>query len=154
MQPLNAAPPHAATHRGPRSHELGQPDHAGEFLTLRLGIEEHGIDILQVREIRSYEKPARMAHAPSFIQGVVTQRIKPDVSSVACDGFTVVDSDSGVLKLKPEKINAAPELNTSMDTSYITGIVSKGERMFTLMDIEALGSSADMGLIASATPIH
>ena len=144
---------------------------SAEFLTFRLGGEEYGIDILRVQEIRSYEEPTRIANAPSFIKGVVNLRgvivpvvdlrIKLNCSSVAYDGFTVVivlnvhgrvvgavvDSVSDVLELAPEQINAAPEMNTAMDTSYITGIASVAERMLILMDIEALMSSADMGLM-------
>jgi purine-binding chemotaxis protein CheW len=40
-------------------------------------------------------------------------------------------------------------MNASVDASYITGIGGVGERMLILMDIEALMSSADMGLIDS-----
>ncbi|MFZ2824557.1 MAG: chemotaxis protein CheW, partial [Hydrogenophaga sp.] len=41
----------------------------------------------------------------------------------------------------------APEMNSTVDTGFITGIASVGERMLILMDIEALMSSADMGLM-------
>ena len=37
---------------------------AREYLTFRLGQEEYGIDILKVQEIRGYEAPTRIAHAP------------------------------------------------------------------------------------------
>jgi purine-binding chemotaxis protein CheW len=59
----------------------------------------------------------------------------------------VVDSVSDVLALGREQIHAAPEMNTTVDTSFITGIASVAERMLILMDIEALMSSADMGLM-------
>jgi purine-binding chemotaxis protein CheW len=109
-----------------------------EFLTLRLGAEEYGIDILRVQEIRSYEEPTRIANAPPFIKGVVNLRgvIVP-----------VVDSVSDVLELSQDLIKPAPEMNTTVDTSFITGIASVGERMLILMDIDALMSSADMGLM-------
>jgi purine-binding chemotaxis protein CheW len=45
-------------------------------------------------------------------------------------------------------------MNTSVDTSYITGIASTAERMLILMDIQALMSSADMGLIDAADVVH
>jgi purine-binding chemotaxis protein CheW len=67
----------------------------------------------------------------------------------------VVDSVSDVLELGREQIKPAPELSSNVDASYITGIgaVKNGqgetepERMLILMDIEALMSSAEMGLI-------
>ena len=147
-----------------------------EFLTFRLGAEEYGIDILRVQEIRSYEEPTRIANSPSFIKGVVNLRgvivpvvdlrIKLGCEKVEYNDFTVVivlnvkgrvvgavvDSVSDVLELSRDAIKPAPEMNSaSVDTAFITGIASVGERMLILMDIEALMGSADMGLIDSAT---
>ena len=56
---------------------------------------------------------------------------------------------------RQDQIKAAPELNSSVDASFITGIGSvktgqgekDSERMLILMDIEGLMSSADMGLL-------
>ena len=45
-----------------------------EYLTFTLGEEEYAIDILKVQEIRGYEPPTRMAHAPDFIKGVIDLR--------------------------------------------------------------------------------
>jgi purine-binding chemotaxis protein CheW len=154
----------------------------GEFLTFRLGGEEYGIDILRVQEIRSYEQPTRIANAPAFIKGVVNLRgvivpiidlrVKLGCETIAYNDFTVVvvlnvrgrvvgavvDSVSDVLALGRDDVKPAPELNSSIDASFITGIGTiktgqgekDGERMLILMDIEALMSSADMGLIAAS----
>ena len=150
----------------------------GEYLTFRLGGEEYGIDILRVQEIRSYEQPTRIANAPDFIKGVVNLRgvIVPIIDlrlKLRCDTaeyntFTVVvvlnvrgrvvgavvDSVSDVLKLGQGDIKTSPDMNSSMDSAFITGIGTVktggeggGERMLILMDIEGLMSSADMGLI-------
>ena len=145
--------------------------HGGEYLTFRLGSEEYGIDILRVQEIRSYEQPTRIANAPAFLKGVVNLRgvIVPIIDlrlRLGCDSaeynhFTVVivlsvrgrvvgavvDSVSDVMALSGDAIRPAPGLNASIDTSFITGIGSVAERMLILMDIEALMSSSDMGLM-------
>jgi purine-binding chemotaxis protein CheW len=159
-----AVPSAAAAVKGP---------HEGEYLTFRLGAEEYGIDILRVQEIRSYEPPTRIANAPAFIKGVVNLRgvIAPIVDlriKLACESaeynaFTVVivlnvkgrvvgavvDSVSDVLELTSEQVKPAPEMNASVDTSFITGIGSVANRMLILMDIEALMSSAAMGLVSA-----
>jgi purine-binding chemotaxis protein CheW len=62
----------------------------------------------------------------------------------------VVDSVSDVLELANEQIRAAPEFSAALDSSYIMGLGSIGERMLILMDIEKLMSSADMALVDSA----
>ncbi|MBP6674892.1 MAG: chemotaxis protein CheW [Vitreoscilla sp.] len=149
-----------------------------EFLSFRLGGEEYGIDILRVQEIRSYEAPTRIANAPHFIKGVVNLRgvIVPIVDlrlKLACESadytdFTVVivlnvrgrvigavvDSVSDVLALGADSIKPAPELCASVDAGYIMGIgcikSDDVERMLILTDIDALMSSAEMGLMNAA----
>ena len=167
---------HIARQEGARATAAQQG--SAEFLTFRLGAEEYGIDILRVQEIRSYEEPTRIANAPSFIKGVVNLRgvivpvvdlrIKLGCEKVEYNGFTVVivlnvrgrvvgavvDSVSDVLELAGDLIKPAPEMNTTVDTSFITGIASVGERMLILMDIEALMSGADMGLMESAQALQ
>ncbi len=142
-----------------------------EFLTFRLGVEEYGIDILRVQEIRSFEPPTRIANAPSHILGVVNLRgviapvvdlrIKLGCERVDYNNLTgvivlnvkgrvvgvVVDSVSDVIELAREQIRAAPEMASSaVDTAFITGIATVNDRMLIVMDIEALVTHPDMGL--------
>ncbi|MDM7941667.1 MAG: chemotaxis protein CheW [Hydrogenophaga sp.] len=151
---------------------------AGEFLSFRLGAEEYGIDILSVQEIRSYEEPTRIANAPGFIKGVVNlrgvivpivdMRIKLGCEKVDYNALTVVivlsvhdrvvglvvDSVSDVIRLGQDHIKAAPQISTTLDAGFITGIASVGERMLILANIEALIGSADMGLVTHPTPVQ
>jgi len=164
---------HVAKHESARAAKIAAS--AGEYLTFRLGAEEYGIDILKVQEIRSYESPTRIANAPHFMKGVVNLRgvivpivdlrLKLGCETAEYNSFTVVivlnvrgrvvgavvDSVSDVLELSHETIKPAPELNSSVDTNFITGIGSVSDRMLILMDIEALMSSAEMGLIDQTT---
>ncbi len=177
-----AAASHVARHEAARAAAPAgvaerESHSGGEFLPFRLGAEEYGIDILRVQEIRSYEQPTRIANAPAFLKGVVNLRgvivpivdlrLKLGCESAEYNGFTVVivlnvrgrvvgavvDSVSDVLELGREDIRPAPELNSSIDADFITGIgtVKSGdaERMLILMDIEGLMSSADMGLMGN-----
>ena len=61
----------------------------------------------------------------------------------------VVDSVSDVCELGGDAIKPTPMMNSHVDMSFITGIANVGERMLILMDIEALMSASDMGLIES-----
>lgn len=160
---------------------------AQEYLTFKLGSEEYGIDILKVQEIRGYDTVTRIANAPAFIKGVINLRgvivpivdlrVKFNLGEARYDSFTVViilnvanrvvgavvDSVSDVLELAAEQIRPAPEFNSMLDASYITGIGCvksggekvadseagnrKADRMLILVDIEKLMSSADMALV-------
>ena len=144
---------------------------SGEFLTLRLGAEEYGIDILKVQEIRGYDAITQIANAPEFIKGVVNlrgaivpivdMRIKFRLGNPTYDQFTVViilnlgirivgivvDSVSDVLSLTDEQIRPTPELGSVIDTEFISGLGTVDERMLILVDIEKLMNSTSMGLL-------
>jgi len=147
--------------------------HTGhEFLTLTLGSEEYGIDILKVQEIRGYEKVTHIVNAPHFIKGVINLRgtivpiidlrLKFNLASAEYTPFTVViilsldkrvlgvvvDTVSDVIQLSPEEIREAPPLSVDFDADYIRGLTTLDDRMVILLDIEGLMNSPDMALAA------
>jgi purine-binding chemotaxis protein CheW len=146
-----------------------------EYLTFRLGKEEYGIDILRVQEIRSFEAPTKIANSAGFLLGVINLRdvivpiidlrIKFDCLDAGVNAMTVVivlnvkgrivgavvDAVSDVIELSDDNIRPAPTLSVAVDTSYIIGIANVAERMLILMDITALMSSPDLGLIEDET---
>ena len=141
-----------------------------EFLTFTLGCEEYGMDILKVQEIRGYDAVTTLANTPDFIKGVINLRgtiipivdlrIKFHLGTVEYNQLTVVvilnighrmvgvvvDSVSDVLSLTPEQIRPAPNLAAGLDSRYITGLGTVGERMLILVDIEKLMCSSEMDL--------
>jgi purine-binding chemotaxis protein CheW len=147
---------------------------ANEFLTFRLGEEEYGIEILKVQEIRGYEAVTAIANAPAFVKGVINlrgiivpivdMRIKFGLKKVEYNQFTVViilnvaqrvvgvvvDSVSDVVTLNSAQVRPAPDLGTTLNTAYITGLGTIDNRMIILVDIEKLMSSEDMALIERA----
>jgi purine-binding chemotaxis protein CheW len=139
---------------------------------LRLGTEEYALDILRVQEIRSYEEPTRMVNAPTFVKGVINLRgvivpivdlrLKLNIDTVAYDEFTVViilnvrgnvvgavvDAVSDVVTLTAATIKPAPQFEAAIDARFITGLATVGDRMLIVMNIEALMSNAEMGMMA------
>src|SRR5574344_2827966 len=119
---------------------------AREYLTFRLDQEEYGIDILKVQEMRGYEPPTRIAHAPEFIKGVVNlrgtivpivdRRLKFNCSKAEYNSFTVViilnlhrrvvgivvDSVSDVMELAADNVRSAPDIERAIDSSCIVGL--------------------------------
>ena len=142
-----------------------------EFLAFKLGDEEYGIDILRVQEIRSYEKPTRIANAAAFIKGVVNlrgvivpivdMRLKFNLEHAEYNSFTVVivlnigarlvgmvvDAVSDVITLNPEQMRPVPEFNAAIDSEHLLAIGAIDDRMLILVDIEKLMTSAEMGLV-------
>ena len=169
----------APAHTSPRSSTTQATSPAGEYLTFRLGSEEYGIDILRVQEIRSYERPTRLAQSPDFIKGVIDLRgrivpildlrLKLGCTEANYTDFTVViildigatvigavvDAVADVVSLAPELIKPAPQFERqgNVDPAFVTGIASMGDRMLIVMDIEALLSSDEIGLVAKANSV-
>lgn len=147
-----------------------------QYLTLRLGKEDYAIDIMKVQEIRSYEEPTRMVNAPPYVKGVVNLRgvivpiidlrMKLQIDQVEYNSFTaviilnvrgtvigiVVDSVSDVVTLPADAVKPAPqfEKNSALNTQFISGIADVNERMLIIMDMDAMLSSTELGVAASA----
>ncbi|MGL6110688.1 MAG: chemotaxis protein CheW [Rubrivivax sp.] len=142
-----------------------------DYLAFKLGAEEYGIDILRVQEIRSYERPTRIANAPDFIKGVVNlrgvivpivdMRLKFKLARADYDAFTVViilnigqrvmgmvvDAVCDVITLGPDQLRAVPGLHASITGEHLLAIGAVDERLLVLLDIDKLMSSAEMGLV-------
>lgn len=170
METMQKKPSNAFQSSAPSAQALAD---SGQYLTLRLGGEEYAIDILRVQEIRSYEEPTRMVNAPVFIKGVINLRgvivpivdlrLKLDIDKVEYTEFTVVillkvrgtvigavvDAVSDVVTLAAQSIKPAPQFETAIDARFITGLASVGERMLIVMNMDALLSNAEMGMVSA-----
>jgi len=147
---------------------------ASELLIFTIGDDEYCIDILKVQEIRGYDAVTRIANTPDFIKGVINLRgnivpiidlrLKLRQGEVLYNETTVViilnvlkrvigivvDNVSDVITLTQDEIKPAPEFGSALDTQYILGLASVGDRLLVHVDIEHLIGSRDMGLIADA----
>jgi purine-binding chemotaxis protein CheW len=146
----------------------------GQFLSFCLGAEEYGIDILRVQEIRGYSTITAIPNTPGYIKGVmnlrgavvpvVDLRAKFGMPEVAYNKFTViivvtvgariaglvVDAVSDVLNIARADIERTPEFDTTVDTSFMTGLAKTGDKLVLLLDIEKVMGAADLAAVARA----
>jgi Chemotaxis signal transduction protein len=139
-------------------------DSSKEVLAFRLGVEEYGIDILTVQELRSYEVATEVANAPSYLKGlfnlrgiivpIIDMRIKFGLGQSVYDDSTVVmilnigsqviglvvDAVSDVLRLSPGQIKPAPTTGTIINPQYLMGLGTLENRLIVLLDIAGLMS--------------
>jgi purine-binding chemotaxis protein CheW len=99
---------------------------------------------------------------------IVDLRVKFSLGSVTYDPFTVViilniaervvgvvvDGVSDVINLEASQVRAAPEFGAALNTEYIIGLGTVGERMLILVDIERLMTSREMALVDESTSVH
>lgn len=154
--------------------QTGNGGPAQEYLTFALGPEEYAIDILKVQEIRGYEPPTTIANTPPFIKGVINLRgtivpivdlrLKFRVGDAEYTPFTVViilsvagrvvgivvDGVSDVIAMSADQIRPAPEFSATVNTRYLQGLATVGDRMLIVVDIERLMLSSEMALVDEA----
>lgn len=141
-----------------------------EFLSFTLGDEHYAVDIMQVQEIRGWERTTKIANAPDFIKGVINLRgdivpivdlrIKFNVGEPVYNEFTivivlqirhrvvgvVVDSVSDVVRLTPDQVRPAPEFGVAFDSRYLQGLANVDDQMVILVDIAELIASEELAL--------
>lgn len=149
-------------------------EEAAQYLTVNLGNEEYGVDILAVREIRGWTPVTRIPQAPSYVLGVLNLRgaIVPVLDlrlrfGLAREEYTattvcvivmvagrqfgvVVDAVSDVVEVAPSGIRPVPDMGTTVDTEYLKGLTSVGERMVLLLDVDRLLQPQDAQMLEAA----
>ena len=151
--------------------------HAGigdEYLTFSLGEEHYAVDILKVQEIRGYENVTRLPDSPAFIKGVINLRgvivpivdlrLKFELGEARYDELTVmiilnlgsrvvgivVDGVSDVVRLPAYQVKPAPDLGGAVDTRFLKGVATTGDRMLLLLDIERMMLSRELAISDAA----
>lgn len=133
-----------------------------QFVVFRLGSEEYGVPITQVKEINRLTTTTKVPRSPKFVEGIINLRgqIIPIIDmkkrfdlplteytgdariiviQVYANTFGVeVDSVSEVLRINSLNIEPAPHIVCSIDSKYITGVAKVGERLLILLDLDKM----------------
>lgn len=139
-----------------------------QYVVFKLGKEKYGIDIMNVKEIGPYQESVRVPNTPDFIEGIINfrgkvipiinlkKRFKLEDKGITNDtriiiinleqkqvGF-VVDEASQTVRLDDKDIDPTPEIISSVDRRYITGVGKLGEnRLLILIDLEKVLSDEE-----------
>jgi purine-binding chemotaxis protein CheW len=156
------------------SQSFSDGNAATQYLTVNLADEEYGIDILAVREIRGWTSVTRIPQAPGYVLGVLNLRgaivpvldlrLRFGLSREEYSGTTVtviitvagrlfgivVDAVSDVLDVEQSNVRPVPDMGTAVDTEYLKGLTSIGERMVLLLDADKLLQPQDAQMLDAA----
>ncbi len=127
--------------------------------------EEFGVDILKVQEIIRTVEITRVPKSPEFVEGVINLRgrIVPvidlrkrfGISKKERDNETriivveltdkvvgfLVDKVKEVIRVEKSIIEPPPDLTTSVNANYITGVAKLQDRLLILLDLDKVLSS-------------
>jgi len=139
-----------------------------QLVTFKLGKEEYGVNIEQVREIIRVVEIIHVPKAPSFVEGlinlrgtvvsVIDLRKRFDISPcgekeneriivVEVQGRTIgviVDSVSEVLRLSSKNIDDVPPTVSGVDTKFLFGVGKIGDRLMMLLDLDKILSTDEL----------
>lgn len=146
-----------------------------QFLTFTIEGGEYGVDIMTVREIKGWTETTRLPNSPEYMRGVMNLRglIIPifDLRARFGRGLTQADSShviiilavgernvgvlvdgvSDILTVSPDEVKPAPELeNIGAAEDYITGLISRDDRMVVLLRVGHLFDSSTISLQPAA----
>lgn len=132
-----------------------------QIITFKLGEEEFGVDILQVREIEKLEQEVtRVPKAPKFVEGVFNLRgdIVPVVDLRKRFGLSLkpvgyetrviivevndnpvgmmVDTVTEVLRIPVSSIEDAPNITRGVDAYFLSGVAKINDRLIILLNLE------------------
>jgi purine-binding chemotaxis protein CheW len=138
-----------------------------QYLTFMLAGEEYGIAILQVQEIKGWDKVTRIPHTPEYVLGVINLRgavvpildlrrrlglgavefgkttviIVVRVSNGAGGERTVgmvVDAVSEVYNIATADTKPPPDVCGNVNTVFVKSLATVQDRMLMLLDMERL----------------
>ncbi|WP_342304796.1 chemotaxis protein CheW [Methanolobus sp. ZRKC5] len=140
-----------------------------QLVVFSLGLEEFGVDIMQVQEIIRMPEITRIPRSPDYVKGVINLRGKiivvmdldkrfgmsqkdmTDESRVVVvdiEGTViglVVDSVSEVIRLQGSNIDQTPEIITQkINAEYLKGVGKLEDRLLILLDLENILSETAM----------
>ena len=149
--------------------DAGKVKEEVQLVVFKIGDEEFGVEINQVREIVKLVSITRMPKAPVFIEGVVNLRgqiitvidlaKRLDLPSTGKTDATrimvvevgedtvgmIVDSVSEVLRLSADNIEDTPSLiDTEVHEQYLRGVGKSEDRLLILLDLNEVLSTEEI----------
>lgn len=136
-------------------------DNLLQLVVFNIGVEEFGVNIMQVQEIIRMPYITRIPRSPDYVKGVINLRGKiivvmdldkrfgmaekeitdeSRIVVVEINGNTiglVVDSVSEVIRLKESSIEQTPEIITQkINAEYLKGVGKIDERLLILLNLD------------------
>lgn len=140
-----------------------------QLVIFKLGEEEFGVDILQVREIeRLGQGVTRVPKSPAFVEGVINlrgeivpivdlrKRFALAVKEIGSEARIIivevndnqvgmiVDSVVEVIRINVSAIGIAPTITKGVETYYLSGVAKIDNRLIILLNLERALSAEEV----------
>jgi purine-binding chemotaxis protein CheW len=150
----------------------GQTERRTELLSIRIGAQEFAMDIRSIREIRGWITSTHLAHAPSYIKGMINlrgsvlvvidladrlglQSQEPNAASVVVvveyeDRVVglLVDAVCDIITVTDDMRQDTPETGSSTSRAFIEGLIMMDSRIISIVSIPAIMPDAEIEQMA------
>lgn len=144
-----------------------------QCVTFTLENEIYGINVMQVQEVLREVEVAPVPGSPHYVLGIINlrgnvvsvidARTRFGLPTTDSDEMTriivievqqqiigiLVDSVAEVVDVKRSEVDSAPNVGNSESSKYIDGVVSRGDMLLILVDLNKLLSDEEWSDIAS-----
>ncbi len=142
-----------------------------QCVTFTLEDETYGINVMQVQEVLREIEVAPVPGAPPYVLGIINlrgnvvsvidARTRFGLPTKESDDMTriivieaqqqilgiLVDSVAEVVDIQRGEIDTAPNVGNAETSKYIDGVVSRGEELLILVDLNKLLTESELGEI-------
>ncbi len=144
----------------------------GQYLTFMMAGEEYGIEILKVQEIKGWDTVTPIPNTPEHVLGVLNLRgaVVPIINLRQRFGLEtieygtttvvivvkmtdddqertvglVVDAVADAYRLESEEIQPPPDMGGAVNTEFVLGLATVGEKMVILIEVDRLIDFSDL----------
>jgi purine-binding chemotaxis protein CheW len=133
-----------------------------ELVVFRTADQDFCVDILSVREIRGWTRPASLPHAPSYVQGVINLRgsVVPIIDLAARLGLPsiaahdrnviivttigtqvaglLIEAVTDILSIPTSDIQPTPDVASESARTFVRGVIANEKRLIRQIDIAQL----------------
>lgn len=144
-----------------------------QWVTFSLADETYGIDVMRVQEVLPMSEIAPVPGAPRFVLGIINlrgnvvtvidTRMRFGLESRDADKASrivvietgdqvagiLVDSVAEVMNVREDEVDTAPNVGNEESSKYIYGVVSRGDELLILVDVNKLLSRDEWEEISS-----
>ena len=144
-----------------------------QWVTFNLDDETYGINVMQVQEVLPMTEIAPVPGAPAFVMGIINLRgnVVTVIDTRMRFGLTsnepgptsrivvietndqiagiLVDSVAEVVEVKQGEIDTAPNVGNEESARYIYGVVSRGNQLLILIDVNKMLTKEEWQDVAS-----
>jgi purine-binding chemotaxis protein CheW len=146
---------------------------AMQWVTFHLDEETYGINVMQVQEVLPMTEIAPVPGAPPFVMGIINLRgnVVTVIDTRMQFGLApreadqsgrivvieagnqvagiLVDSVAEVIEVKQSEVDTAPSVGNEESARYIYGVVSRGNQLLILIDVNKMLTHEEWQEVAS-----